>query len=151
MCLYSPCRFSNPYTGAERPGTAQVAATEKAPVSGTFDPNASLELLAEHQHIKDTLLELASSLQAAPLTAVDKRHLAEGEKGIAVLLKRLARFDLGQEVTDKVDIIVTAIRNRDYTTALGVHSGLVNSDWKDHKDWLKGMKFVIQLASKKMQ
>lgn len=120
-------------------------------MSGTFDPNATPELLAEHQHIKDTLLELASSLQAAPLTPADKRQLVEAEKGIAILLKRLSRFDIDADVTDKVDSIASALKSGDSATALAVHTALVNSDWKNHKDWLKGMKFLIQLASKKFQ
>jgi protein transport protein SEC31 len=150
----SLCCGSNPYTGAERPGTAAAVVTlkdNKVPVSGTFDPNATPELLAEHQHIKDILLELASSLNAAPLTPADKRQLAEAEKGIAILLKRLSRFDIDADVTDKVDNMVSALKNRDYAMALAVQTALVNSDWKNHKDWLKGMKFLIQLASKRSQ
>ena len=27
---------------------------------------------------------------------------------------------------------------------------MANTVWKDHKDWLKGMKFLIQLAGKKL-
>ena len=142
--------FSNPYTGAERHGIAQVAPVAKAPVSGTFDPNATPELSAEHQHIKDTLIELAASLNAAPLNPADKRQMTEAEKGIAVLLKRLARGDIDADVSGKVDNMVTAIRSRDYVTAAAVQTGLVNSDWKDHKDWLKGMKFLTQLAMKKI-
>jgi hypothetical protein len=25
----------------------------------------------------------------------------------------------------------------------------VSNEWKDHKDWLKGLKFLVQMASKK--
>lgn len=150
MLFYFIAFVSNPYTG-ERHGIAQVAPTEKPPVSGTFDPNATPELLAEQVHIKDTLVELAAALNAAPLTPVDKRQMAEAEKGIAVLLKRLARQDIDVDVCHKVDEMVTAIRSRDYATAAAIQTGLVNSDWKDHKDWLKGIKFLIQLATKKLQ
>lgn len=66
------------------------------------------------------------------------------------MLKRLARGDIDAEVSGKVDYMVTSIRSRDYATAMAVQTGLVNSDWKDHKDWLKGMKFLIQLASKRI-
>jgi protein transport protein SEC31 len=146
---YGNVGTSNPYPG-ERHGIAQVAQIEKPPVSGTFDPNATPELLAEHEHIKVTLLDLSASLNACQLTPSDKRHLSEAEKGIAVLLKRLARGDLDAEVSGKVDNMVTCIRSRDYATAMAVQIGLVNSDWKDHKDWLKGMKLLIQLATKKI-
>lgn len=146
---YGNVGTSNPYSG-ERHGIAQVEKTEKPPVSGSLDPNA-LQLMAEQAHIKDILLELAASLNAAPLTPVDKRQMAEAEKGIAVLLKRLARQDIDADVCHKVDQMVTAIRSRDYATAAAVQTALVNSDWKDHKDWLKGIKFLIQLAGKKLQ
>jgi len=148
VCL-SPLHVSNPYSG-QRHGIAQVAPPEKAPVSGTFDPKATLELLAEHEHIKDTLIELAAALNSAPLTPSDKRQMSEAEKGIAVLLKRLARGDIDADVSGQVDSMVTAIRSRDYATAAAIQTGLVNSDWKDHKDWLKGLKFLIQLAQKKI-
>lgn len=141
--------FSNPYSG-ERHGIAQVEKTEKAPVSGTFDPNATPELLAEHEHIKETLIQLSASLNAVPLSPADKRQLSEAEKAIAVLLKRLARGDIDADVSGQVDSMVTAIRGRDYVTAGAIQTGLVNSDWKDHKDWLKGMKFLIQMAAKKI-
>jgi hypothetical protein len=26
---------------------------------------------------------------------------------------------------------------------------LVSNEWKDHKDWLKGMKFLVQMVTKK--
>ena len=152
ITCHSSSRFrSNPYTGAERPGTASVSAVPKAPVSGTFDPNAVHELPEEQQHIKDGLLEVASSLKAAPLTPADKRQLSECEKGIAILLKRLARGDIDPESVSQVGNMVAALRGRDYVSAGAIQTGLVNSQWRDHKDWLKGMKFLIQLASKKIQ
>ena len=77
--------------------------------------------------------------------------MSEAEKGIAVLLKRLSRGDIDDEVSHKVDHMVTSLRSRDYATAAAIQSGLANSDWKDHKDWLKGIKFLIQLATKKLQ
>lgn len=122
----------------------------KAPVSGTFDPNAIAELSTENQAIKDCLLALASALSGAYLTPIDKKQLSEGEKGIAVLLKRLARRDIDPEVEAKVASMVTALSNQDYMTAASIQTGLVNSDWRDNKDWLKGIKFLIQLATKKL-
>lgn len=106
--------------------------------------------MAEHEHIKDTLVELAASLNSAQLTPADKRQLSEAEKGIAVLLKRLARDDIDAEISGKVDAIVSAIRSRDYATAGMIQTELVNHEWKDHKDWLKGLKFLILLATKKI-
>ena len=146
---------SNPYTGAARPGTAAAVLSnsgtvEKAPVSGTFDPNSPPELSAEHTPIRDVLLGLVDTLRTAHLTPIDKKQLSEGEKGIAVLLKRLARGDIDPEVAAKVLQMVTALSGQDYHTAASIQTSLVNSDWKGNKDWLKGIKFFIQLATKKL-
>ena len=37
------------------------------------------------------------------------------------------------------------------SVASAVQVALVNSHWAAHKDWLKGVKFLCQLAQKKMQ
>jgi len=123
---------------------------EKPPVSGTFDPNSTPELPAELEPIKTGLLDLMSSLSAVHLTPSDKKQLSEGQKGSAVLLKRLARGEIQSDVTGKVASMVSALQNRDYMTATSILTGLVNSDWRDQKEWLKGIKLLIQLATKKL-
>lgn len=141
---------SNPYTGATRPGTASVAAVAKAPVSATYDPNNAPDLTPEHEPIKDCLIGVLGSLSATSLSPTDKRQLSESEKGVAVLLKRLARGDIEQGVTTKVLAMVDALNNRDYATATWVQTSLVNNDWRENKDWLKGIKCLVLLAAKKL-
>lgn len=147
---YGNVGTSNPYTGAARPGTAAMSATAKAPVSGTFDPNQPPALSAEHQPIADGLLNIVANLSAMALGGSDKRQLAESEKGVAVLLKRLARGDIDSGLASQVGSLVGALQNRDYATAGAIQTVLVNNEWKEHKDWLKGLKFLIQLASKRL-
>lgn len=100
--------------------------------------------------IRDGLLGLLSQLKSCPLSAADKRQLQEAEKGVAILVKRLARGDLDAGVAGKVSSLTTALLNRDYNTTNSVQKILVNEDWKNHKDWLKGIKSLIQLASKRL-
>jgi hypothetical protein len=38
-----------------------------------------------------------------------------------------------------------------FKAALAGHVALTTSHWSDHKDWLKGLKYMIQLAQKKLQ
>lgn len=145
---YGNVGTSNPYTGVTRPGIAKIGAS-KAPVSATLNFD-NIELPAEFLPIKDGLLNITASLAACPLSATDKRQLAEAEKGVAILVKRLALGDIETNVSGKVLALVTALLNRDYNTTTTLQKNLVNDDWKDHKDWLKGIKFLIQLASKKI-
>ena len=93
---------------------------------------------------------MAETLHTVHLTPIDKKQLSEGEKGSAVLLKRLARGDIDAEVAGKVMSMVSYLSAQDYMSTASVQTSLVNSDWKDNKDWLKGIKFLIQLATKKL-
>jgi protein transport protein SEC31 len=139
---------SNPYTGVSRPGIAQVA-PGKAPVSATLNFD-SVQLPALYEPIKDGLLQITTSLASSPLAAADKRQLSEAEKGVAILVKRLARGDIDATVVEKVSKLVGSLLSRDYNTTNIIQKQLVNDDWKEHKDWLKGVKFLIQLASKRL-
>lgn len=149
---YGNVGTSNPYKGASRPGIAAsvVSSTHgSAPVSHTLDMD-SLEVPEDMMPVKDALLGLLVSLQSITLTAADNRQLTEAEKGVTILIKKLARGQLGENVLSQVYSMVGALANRDFITATTVQTGLVNSDWRDHKDWLKGIKLLIQLASKKL-
>jgi len=134
--------------GVSRPGTAAVS-KPSAPVSGTFDPKALADIAVDNQPIKDTLLELVGALQGMHLTPADKKQLTEGEKGVAILLKRMGRGDIDADVAGKVLSMVNALAAGDYTTAVSTQTALVSSEWRAHKDWLKGIKNLIQLATKK--
>lgn len=118
-------------------------------MSATLDFD-NVQLPAQYEPIKDGLLQITTSLASCPLTAADKRQLSEAEKGVAILVKRLARGDIDSSVIEKVSNLVSALLNRDYNTTTLIQKQLVNDDWKDHKDWLKGIKFLIQLASKRL-
>jgi len=145
---YGNIGTSNPYTGVSRPGTAQVA-KEKAPESGAVDVN-SLELPADYHPIRDVFLGIQSSLASCPLTVADKRQLEEGSKGVAILLKKLSRGSISSDVAYKVGSMTNALSSRDYSTTSSIQNDLVNNEWKEHKDWLKGIKFLNQLAAKRL-
>mmetsp|Transcript_24966 Transcript_24966/g.38177 ORF Transcript_24966/g.38177 Transcript_24966/m.38177 type:complete len:1050 (-) Transcript_24966:54-3203(-) len=148
---YGNVGTSNPYHNTERPGTAKVSgtATEKAPVSATLDLNKITELQPDHYPIRDCLPSLIDALKGTNLSAVDKRLLAESEKAVAVLLKRLARGDISADVGTKMVQMCGLITSYDFRSAQSLQTALVNSDWRDNKDWLKGIKAMLQLATKK--
>jgi protein transport protein SEC31 len=120
-------------------------------VSGTFDVSKFTDLSPELQPIKDGLLELVSLLNTYPMGPADKKQMAEGEKGIAILLKRLALGDIDADVAMKMAAIVAALRNGEFASAAAIQTGLVSTDWRENKDWLKGIKNVIQLTTKKIR
>mmetsp|Transcript_7864 Transcript_7864/g.11538 ORF Transcript_7864/g.11538 Transcript_7864/m.11538 type:complete len:943 (-) Transcript_7864:132-2960(-) len=147
---YGNVGTSNPYGGA-RSGIAAVNSTPaKPPISGNLDPNQPPALSAEYQPISDGLLPFVTYLSSVVTGAKEKKEMVEIEKGVAILLKKLARGDINSEIAPKVMTMVTAMQNRDYGSAAAIQKALVNSDWKEHKDWLRGIKFLIQFASKRI-
>ncbi|GAX19890.1 protein transport protein SEC31 [Fistulifera solaris] len=146
---YGNVGTSNPYKGTERPGIAVVGGGQKPPISGTLNFD-NFELTADHHEIKDSLLGLVDALRNnAQLNPVEKRQLAETEKAIAILVKKMARGELAEDTTGKVYSMVGAVNNSDLVSASLVQTDLANHDWRDHKDWLKGIKLLIQLGVKK--
>lgn len=146
---YGNIGTSNPYKGAERPGIAVVGGGQKPPVSGTLNFD-NVELTTDHHQVKDSLLGLVDVLRNnAQLNPVEKRQLSETEKAIAVLVKKMARGELAEDTTSKVYSMVGAVNNSDLALASSIQTDLANHDWRDHKDWLKGIKLLIQLGVKK--
>jgi protein transport protein SEC31 len=140
--------FSNPYGGA-RSGIASVApAPSKAPISGTLHPDNIPELSSELQPIKDCFLGVIDALKSSPLGGGDKRLLSESEKGVAILLKRLARGDISSDISNMVLQMTVVITSYEFASAQSVLTELVSHEWRDHKDWLKGIKALLQLARK---
>jgi protein transport protein SEC31 len=146
---YGNVGTSNPYSSTSRPGKASVeSAPEKAPVSETWDLDKINDLKEEHHPIRDCLVSLIEALKNTQMSAVDKRLLVESEKAVAVLLKRLSRGDISDDISAKVLTMTQHITSYDFRSAQSIQTGLVNSDWKDHKNWLKGIKALLRLATK---
>jgi len=149
---YGNVGTSNPYTNANRPGTAAAAvggATQKAPVSATLDPNSMPALSQEYAYLQDGLMAIVERLAASATGAMEKKQAIESQKAVAVFIKTLARGRVDADVANKVGNVLTALQNRDYSSASSVVTSLVSNEWKDHKDWLKGMKIMVQVCTKK--
>ena len=145
---YGNIGTSNPYGGTARPGPAAVQPLSKAPVSGNLNID-TLQLSSHHASIRDTLLGAANALKQTNLNVVEKKQLEEAEKSVAILVKKLARDDLNDTIVDQVFALVNAISQHDFAASMAYQTTLANSEWRDHKDWLKGIKILIQLAIKK--
>jgi protein transport protein SEC31 len=147
---YGNVGTSNPYSVA-RPGTAAAVVQkqeEQAPPSGPLD--LSTVTFSEDQlQIKDTLLSLYDHLVSISQPS-DSRQLEEAKKGLDVLVKKLARGQIDDDVSDKLLALCGHIGNYDFRTATATQTAIVNSDWRTHKDWLKGLKTLLQLAVKRL-
>ena len=145
---YGNVGTSNPYHTSGRPGTATVnnAYVDKPPVSGNVDTIPALK--DEYQPIPDTLLALIEALKGGQLSSVDKRQLAEAQKAVAIFSKRLALGDITDEIANQMLSMTNFLSAYDWPSATTTQTSLVSNEWKEHKEWLKGIKALVQLATK---
>ena len=94
-------------------------------------------------------MAIVDRLMSSASGSMEKKQAAESQKAVAVFIKTLARGGIDKDIAERMGSMLTSLQNRDYGSASSIVTGLVSNDWKDHKDWLKGMKFLVQMASKK--
>ena len=151
LCVVYPT-YSNPYKNANRPGTAAAAVgitPKKAPISGTWAPESMPALSEENKQLQDGLMAIVDRLTASAVGSMEKKQAAESHKAVAVFIKTVARGEVDADIVNKVRIMMYNLQGRDYASASSMVTGLVSNEWKDHKDWLKGMKFLVQMVTKK--
>lgn len=106
-------------------------------------------LSQEYVYLQDGLMAIVERLTASATSTMEKKQAAEAQKAVAVFIKTLARGGVDAEIANNVGSVLSSLQNRDYASASSVVTGLVSNEWKDHKDWLKGMKFMVQMCTKK--
>jgi len=145
---YGNVGTGNPYGTTSRPGTAALPSTQ-ATTPTPADDGVIPELPTEYLPISECLSSLMDALKESGLSVVDKRLISEAEKALAIMVRRLALQEISDEVAQQLLNMCGYLTAYDFRTATAVLTALVSSDWRDHKDWLKGTKSLLQLASKK--
>jgi protein transport protein SEC31 len=146
---YGNIGTANPYNGAARPGQANIPGTP----GGTLVPEppaAPAQIDPANQPIVDGLNHFLATLGAMQLLSSEKKQLVEVQKGVALLIQKLGVGGVDADTCGMMLQLVQVMGARDYNSANAINTNLANTVWKDHKDWLKGIKFLIQLVSKKM-
>lgn len=94
--------------------------------------------------------ELILQLESAPLGASERRQLSEIQKAKNIMFTRLNANGLSPAVVGKLHEIVSMFKMRDFRSALAIHMQLTTSDWAEHKDWLRGLKALINISTKRL-
>jgi protein transport protein SEC31 len=144
---------SNPYS-ASRPGTAAAvvksanAQPVESPPSEPIDL-ATAELTTEQRQVIDMLLSLHDYLLSVA-HASERRQLEEAKSAIDALGKKFSRGAIDSDIEAKLVSMSASIGSRDFRSATAIQTALVSHEWKVHKDWLKGLKLILQLGAKKV-
>ena len=125
---------------------APAAGPEPEAFAAAADPAA---LPANLAPIGPALSDLQARLAVACSAAAEQKMLAEANKAAAVLMGKLATGMVGADVGAKALQMVMACGARDFATANSIQKDLAATAWNDHKDWVKGIKRLLELAQRK--
>ncbi|RYG64329.1 hypothetical protein EON64_14245 [archaeon] len=81
--------------------------------------------------------------------AQDKKQLAMVRTGYAALQEKIRANEVDGGVLAKLGVFMEHMANRNFPGASAVQTDLANTAWSEHKEWVKGLKNLIQLASRK--
>lgn len=81
---------------------------------------------------------------------MEKKQLGEANKALALLFEKLNGGQIAPEIVGALGDIVNALAARNFPAANAAQSRLADHHWNEHKAWLKGTKFLIQLCSKRL-
>jgi hypothetical protein len=94
--------------------------------------------------------ELQAMLDTVTGKAVggDKRQIVMIKGALAALHKQVAGNAVSNETMGKLDQMVVALHGKNSAAANVINTDLTNTVWAQHKDWIKGLKYLIQLHCK---
>jgi len=94
--------------------------------------------------------EIITAVSAlSSMTPGDKRQMAMVSSCHAVLKAKAGAGEVGPEIEEQLDQLVSALQHRNFPAANAIQTALANTAWAQHKDWIRGVKVFIQIASKK--
>lgn len=95
-----------------------------------------------------TLGQLIASITAA-VGPADKRQMASVSESYSHLVKKATAGEVSEDVVAKIGHLVHELTVRNFAAASAIQTDLANTVWAQHKEWIKGLKFLIQVAGKK--
>lgn len=92
---------------------------------------------------------VSSSITAANLSPAEKKQITVLRQSFSALQERLRNNDISADILQKITAFMECMVNRNFAGATVIQTDLVNTAWDAHKDWIKALKGLIQLASRK--
>ena len=78
----------------------------------------------------------------------DKRQVAMIKGSLTALHKQISEGKVHADTMAKLDQMVAALHAKNSAAANVINTDLTNTVWSLHKDWIKGLKYLIQLHCK---
>ena len=110
-----------------------------------------VEVSAEMDQTLKTMTMLIEQIKQAqpPPSKAELRQLQEAESARSVLETKLQTNLVSASVQTRLRELTQAFNAYDFKTASSINVQLTTTDWSEHKDWLKGTKYLIVVASRR--
>ncbi|RHY30630.1 hypothetical protein DYB32_006817 [Aphanomyces invadans] len=95
--------------------------------------------------------DLVSLLENSQLSPIEAKQLPEIHKAKDLLFTKLNTGELAPNVVKHLHEMVQSFARSDFRTAGNLHTQLTTTDWAQHKDWLRGVKTLINLGVKRFR
>lgn len=82
-------------------------------------------------------------------TPSEKRQMTMVNAAYSSLSQMASNNEVSASVMSQINILVNDIRNKNFVGANKIITDLTNTQWAIHKEWIKGIRVLIQLVSKK--
>jgi protein transport protein SEC31 len=132
--------------GAPKPAAAPMSAPAPTPAPAPAPKPAAPvgpppECIQQLGQLIDSITAICSPPEKRQMQMVSAAH--------AHLLEKWAAGEVGADVLQKLAQLVADLAQRNFVGASAMQTDLANTAWGQHKEWIKGLKVLIQLASKK--
>jgi protein transport protein SEC31 len=99
--------------------------------------------------IVDTFNTINQQIAQLQLNAGEKRQFKEIETSSTLMSDKLNNQEIDPVTCQAMLDMIGVLNVGDFNAASQIHIGLTQTAWNEHKDWLKGVKFLIQLCKTK--
>ncbi|RLO10251.1 hypothetical protein DYB28_015984, partial [Aphanomyces astaci] len=82
---------------------------------------------------------------------IEAKQLPEIQKSKDLLFTKLNTGELAPNVVKSLHDMVLAFARQDFRSAGQIHTSLTTTDWAQHKEWLRGVKTLINLGVKRFR
>ncbi|CAN0158135.1 unnamed protein product [Discosporangium mesarthrocarpum] len=141
---------------AKSPGPAHAAARGAAAVhsapapSGRAEGGGGQQQPADNQAMVSAINGMLAALGSCTLSGPEKKMLGDVNKAVEVLYDKLSRGAVEPETLRRVHQLVESLQARQLPAATAIQQALADTSWNAHRDWLKGMKHLTTLVSRRL-
>eukprot|EP00981_Chlorochromonas_danica_P003692 scaffold681_cov173-Ochromonas_danica.AAC.55 len=130
-----------PLAETSRPVVSSSSASTSEPSAVSTAPVEVDSIIALGQMIE--------AIAASSLNPTEKKQVAAIRTSYTALCDKLKANQLDESILQKLALFMDNVVNKNYPAATSIQADLVTTSWNDHKDWIKGLKTLLELAKKK--